>query len=187
MFGQLCRDPKKIKPKEGLIVTQYQIAMNRKYRIATDPVESKSDYPWVKCYGQNAVNDYWRLHMGSEIYIDGCIQARSVQRHAFCGQATDVYGKPLFDDYRNPIIKKDSLGNPAGCGEQYDWKDRAMEIVPYATEYLSGFYSDEEIEEHKEARRQQKLASAMLNLQMPDDNEITQDDIDAGYDLMDEE
>ena len=129
ILGTLCRDPKKITPKEGLIVTQYQIALNRKYFIRSDPPSIKADYPWVKSYGQNAVDDKERLHVGSKVFIDGCLQARSVQKHAVC----------------------------IHCGEKYDWKDRAMEIVPYETEYICDYYTDTDIEEKRRRETQAAL------------------------------
>lgn len=191
VFGRLCRNPKKIIPKQDLVVTQYQIAMNRKFRIKTDPKEMTSDYPWVKSYGENAENDYWKLKVGSEIYIDGCLQARSVQRHAICGQAYDGKGKPMVNEDGSPVIMKDAKGNPLGCGEQYDWQDRAMEIVPYATEYLSDVYTEEEVAARKEERRLQKEREMQmkglvdLTEGLDDDrNEITNDDIEAGIDTM---
>ena len=157
LFGTLCRDPKMIRPKKGLIVTQYQIAMNRKYRIATDPPEIKTDYPWVKSYGENAIEDHKRLHVGSEVFIDGFLQARSVNRKAICGVIYDEKGDVITDDNGVPLSQVDERGEPIGCGTKYEWKDRAMEIVPYDTEYIGDYYSDEEIEEIEEARKEQQL------------------------------
>ncbi len=195
LFGTLCRDPKKITPKQGLIVTQYQIAMNRKYRIPLDPPEIKSDYPWVKSYGENAVNDKKRLHVGSEVFIDGCIQTRAVERHAICGAELGEDGKPLKDENGNPILKLDKDGAPIGCGTEYTWKDRALEIVPYETEYIGDFYSDEEVEQNEKDRLAQKTrdiqARQKLDLREfltdeedgPDDK-LSQEDYDAGFDDM---
>lgn len=162
LFGTLVRDPKKITPKKGLFVTQYMIAMNRKYRIRTDDPDIKADYPWVKSYGENALEDHQRLHVGSEVYIDGCLQARGVQRHAVC----------------------------ENCGNKYDWKDRAMEIVPYSTEYIGEFYSDEEVKENERRRIEQIRNSIFGDVGSPykrkeaDDDIITEQDIEAGFDLM---
>lgn len=148
VFGTLCRDPKKLTPKEGLIVTQYQVAMNRKFRIKQDPPELKTDYPWVKSYGANAMEDHKRLHTGSIVYIDGCLQARSVLRHTQCEH----------------------------CNEQYDWKDRAMEIVPYATEYILNYYDDETIEENEARRLEQIKRDIFLrDTQKSDDDTLTDD------------
>ena len=156
IFGTLCRDPKKITPKEGLIVTQYQIAINRKFRIQADPPEIRTDYPWVKSYGENAISDREHLHTGSQVFVDGCIQARKVNRHAVC-------------------IK---------CGQKYDWADRAMEIVPFETEYIANFYTEEEIAENKAKVAAQKTRSVLMSLkgiELPDD-EYSDDDIKAGID-----
>lgn len=143
LLGTLCRDPKKISPKEGLTVTQYQIALNRKYFIRSDPPEIKSDYPWVKSYGQNALDDRERLHVGSKVFIDGFIQARSVQKHVTC----------------------------ESCGEKYDWKDRAMEIVPYETEYLYDYYTDEDI-----AKREADAAKAALQSVFGEDTDVVNEE-----------
>ncbi len=159
LMGTLVRDPKKITPKTGLTVTQYQIAMNRKYKIPTDPPEIKTDYPWVKAYGANAIADRQHLHVGSEIYIDGCIQARNVLRHNKC----------------------------SACGQEYEWKDSAMEIVPFATEYLTNFYSEEEIEKREQERLEQiKNDLFKRNRTVEDergnvpDDELTDNEIEEG-------
>lgn len=159
VIGTLVRDPKRIIPKNGLIVTQYQIAINRKFRIRTDNPTVKTDYPWVKSYGKNAQEDWERLSVGSEVYIDGCLQARGVMRHAVCEQ----------------------------CGESYDWKDQAMEIVPYATEYLNGYRNDAEVEHLREERAEQIRNSILMNVNNPSAagtiDDISPDDIEAGIDM----
>lgn len=151
LLGTLCRDPKKISPKEGLIVTQYQIALNRKYFIRSDPPEIKADYPWVKSYGENAVEDKKRLHTGSKVFIDGCLQARSVQKHAVCTE----------------------------CGEKYDWKDRAMEIVPYETEYIADYYTDEDL-----ARMNEENTKSAYNSIFGDQgfDILSESDMNEGFD-----
>ena len=104
MFGTLCRDPKRFTTENGLKITQYQIAVNRKFCIQTDPPEIKTDYPWVKSYGENAKSDREHLHIGSDVYIDGCLQARSVERHAHCGQAYNEKGKVMFYEGGEPVM-----------------------------------------------------------------------------------
>ena len=135
-----------------MIVTQYQIAMNRKYRIRTDPPEIKTDYPWIKAYGDTAEDNWRRLHVGSEIYFDGYLQARNVQRHTKC----------------------------QGCGNLIEWKDRAIEIVPYenAIEYIGEYYSDEEIEQ-RENERLRQAREAIFGKQQ---DEVTEEDVRAGID-----
>lgn len=199
VFGTLCRDPKKIKPKKGLVVTQYQIAMNRKYRIQTDPPEVKTDYPWVKSYGDNAIEDHKRLHVGSEVFIDGFLQARSVNRKAICGQLMGPDGKALKDEYGDPVLATDDEGNPIGCGKPYEWKDRAMEIVPFDTEYIGDYYTDEEIEETEAERQAQRIRDISGNsgvnlndIDFIDDGDdgystVSEDDMEAGFDMMEDE
>ena len=53
IIASVCREPKMLKTDAGLIITQYQVALNRKYRVQNDPPEIKTDYPWVKSYGAN--------------------------------------------------------------------------------------------------------------------------------------
>lgn len=166
VLGTLCTDPKKKSLKEGLILTQYQIALNRKYRIRSDPPERRSDYPWVKSYGENAIQDRTHLHIGSEVFIDGCLQARKVNRHDTCDE----------------------------CHENYDWADRALEIVPFETEYVANYYTQEEYEAKIQKEREkasenvltslfgydsENAASSLDSNNVPDDV-YSQEDIDAG-------
>ena len=157
IIGTLIRDPKKITPKAGLIVTQYPVALKRKLFVKMDDPATKADYPWIKSYGENAVNDRLHLRKGAEVYIDGCIQARHVNRHAVCAE----------------------------CGKNYDWTDNAMEIVPFSTEYLTGQYTEQEIEENEKRRIAQAKRDIFgkrgFEQQLPDD-ELTQDDYSAGID-----
>lgn len=108
IIASVCREPKMLKTDAGLIITQYQVALNRKYRVQNDPPEIKTDYPWVKSYGANAREDKKRLRIGSVAFYDGYLQARVVHRTTKC----EI------------------------CQEFYNWDDKAMEIVPYETEYM---------------------------------------------------
>ena len=144
-FGTLCRDPSSRKTREGLSYTQYQIILDRAASPA--PSEPQPASPWVRSYGSNATSDLKRLHNGSEIFIDGCLQARSVNRHAICGQEYDEKGNPVFYDNGMPVLRVDEDGEVIGCGERYDWKDRMVEIVPYETEYIGNYYTDEVLAE----------------------------------------
>ena len=157
LFGTVMAQPKKLKPKEGLTVTQYPVAINRKYRIRTDPPEIKTDVPWVKSYGENATHDAERLHTGSQIFIDGCLQARNVSRRNSC----------------------------TSCGEKYDWRDRAMEVVPYEVEYIANFYSDDEVLARKTeslAERSRAILEEIGIKGRTDDGEDDVWDEDDGWD-----
>ena len=184
VFGHVCCEPKKIRPKSDLIVTQYQVALTRKFRIRTDSPDTRTDFPWVKSYGKNAEEDKLRLTTGSEVYIDGCLQARSVLRHAICGQAFGLDGKGMFEQdeegHAIPVQRVDANGKPVGCLSLYDWRDRALEIVPYATEYLSDYKTDDMIEKEK----LKKAISSTVNGESPDEDAITEKDYENGFDDM---
>lgn len=122
LIGTLCRNVETFRTNNGLQITQYQLAVNRKYRVKDDSAENRTDYPWVKSYGQIAVDDSKFLQMGAMVYVDGMIQTREVDRVTVC----------------------------SNCGEQYHWKDAALEIVPYAVEYLQGYITPEEYEKHED-------------------------------------
>ena len=109
VIGTLCRDPVIYTDPKGRSFAQYQLAVNRRYHILEDPVDKKTDYPWVKTAGDQAFKDSQALHMGSHIYINGAIQTRKVSRSTTC----------------------------ESCGAEYPWDDAALEIVPYSIEYLS--------------------------------------------------
>lgn len=118
IYGTLLHEPKIFTTKRGKQVTQYPIVIDRKFTIRADDPVVKSDYPVVKSYGEQARNDKTYLKAGSEVIVDGGLQARNIERNAKCPH----------------------------CGSFYKWKDTAMEIVTYACEYLNGFKSDADIE-----------------------------------------
>lgn len=122
VIGRLCRDPEHYVSKTGKHVTQYQLAVNRKFHIKEDSTEVRTDYPWVKSYGNVAVEDAKFLKTGSLVYIDGMLQSRKVERTSTC----------------------------ESCGESFVWHDNALEIVPYAVEYLQDYITPEEYEQKEE-------------------------------------
>ena len=145
-FGTLCRDPSRRRTAEGLTYTQYQVILDR-HQSGTVPPTPRPEFPWVRSYGNNAASDFKRLHIGSEVYIDGCLQARSINQHTVCGQEYDENGDPICYDNGMPMMRIDEDGEIIGCGKRYDWKDRIVEIVPYETEYIGNYYSDEVLAE----------------------------------------
>lgn len=166
VFGNLCRDPKKVKIKNGPTVTQYPLAVPRKYTIREDPPSVDTDFPWVKVYGQNAIDDRNRLKINSTVFIDGLIQTRSINRKADC----------------------------QFCSKRYEWKDRALELIPYETEYISNYYTEDEAVENEKKRKEQRLKSLGLDKFMfnpnsmeyddYDNDDITDADVEAGIDTM---
>lgn len=118
LVGTLCREPENYSNDKGLFITQYQLAVNRKFRLRDDAAENRTDYPWIKSYGDIAIDDSKFLKMGAVVLVDGMIQTRDVDRKTVC----------------------------AACSEEYSWKDNALEVVPYSVEYLQNFITPEEFE-----------------------------------------
>lgn len=137
MIGTLCRNTETFVTNHGLQITQYQLAVNRKYRVKDDSAENRTDYPWVKSYGSIAEEDAKFLQMGAMVYVDGMIQTREVDRVTVC----------------------------PNCGNDYHWNDNALEIVPYAVEYLQGYILPEEYERREDEKNQEAINSVFGNNQ----------------------
>ena len=121
-IGTVIKEPRIFRTKFDTIVCDYQVAINRKYHIRTDDPSIRTDWIYVKSYGERAVEDKLRLRIGSELSIDGFIQTRNVKRKTVCPH----------------------------CGQEYIWLDKSTEIVPYAVEYHKGTYrTDEELEKEE--------------------------------------
>lgn len=121
-IGTLCRDPEFYQNENRSGYVQYQIAVNRKFRIREDPADLRTDYPWVKAYGNQAIADAKCLKTGSVVYINGALQTREVNRVTIC----------------------------PSCEKTYTWTDAATEIVPYSTEYLINCELPQEVSRIKE-------------------------------------
>ena len=129
VIGTLCRDVDTYITDKSLKIAQYQIAVNRKYRVKEDSAEIRTDWPWVKSYGKTADDDSKALRKGSVVFIDGMLQTRDIVRTITCEE----------------------------CGNEYRWNDQAMEIVPYEVEYLQNFmtpeeYAAEQLRQEEEAK-----------------------------------
>lgn len=118
LVGNVCENPQFYRYQDGSCVTQYNIALNRKFHIKTDPATLTADYPHVKSFGDIAVLDAKHLQIGSSILIEGALKTRQFDRKVEC----------------------------QNCGQTYIKNDSAMEIVPYSVEYLTGCRSTNEIE-----------------------------------------
>ena len=114
VIGRLCKDPEMYtdtKENRTIRITQYLLCVERHYRIKEDEAERKSDYFWVKTYGEQAETDYECLSKGSYVYINGALQTRNITMLKTC----------------------------AHCGKEYQVKESVTEIVPYSVEYLENW------------------------------------------------
>ncbi len=155
VLGTLIRDPKLFTTKKGLRITQYPIAINRKYTIRTDDPSIKTDWPIVKSYGEKALEDKIYLRYQAEIIVDGFLQARTLTRKVKC----------------------------SCCGTIYEYKDHAMELVPYDIEYVSGNRSKEDVEAENQKTIEQ-LKQQLFNEGYKDtlDADLMSDDVAAEAD-----
>lgn len=127
LMGNLCRPPQFFADESFNYSTcQYQIAVNRKYHIRDMGTDERTDYPWIKSFGQQAKQDALRLREGATIYVNGGMQTREIVRSTQCEE----------------------------CGAEYTWKDTASEIIPYSVEYLTGCNFPEREEKDKEDEAQ---------------------------------
>lgn len=112
MIGTLCREPELREFENNgrkSSVCQYQLASNRRYHIRDGMHEhERTDYPWIKTAGRQALEDMQRLHTGSVVFINGAIQTREIERFITCPE----------------------------CGESHVIKESVCEVFPYAVEYL---------------------------------------------------
>ena len=134
VVGTLCRDPEEYQTAKGQSIVQYQLADNRKFHVKEDAPDIRTDYPWVKVYGKNALSDLQSLHTGSVVLVDGMLQHRNIERTSICSE----------------------------CGTEYKWNDSALEIVPYSVEYLQNFVTQTELDEQA-SKEAESLANQILS------------------------
>lgn len=108
IIGTVCTDITGRDSGNGVSLTQYQIAVNRKYRVAEHEGVIKSDHPWVKSFGNQADEDLKRLRKSSKIYIAGALQTRELSKFLICDN----------------------------CSSRIDYTESVAEIVPQDVEYL---------------------------------------------------
>lgn len=109
VIGTLCREPHFYIDANNRKYAQYQIAVNRRYRIHEDPDDKKTDYPWIKTFGLQAAEDSKCLAVGSTVYISGALQTREILRTMACEH----------------------------CSHDYEWDETVAEIVPYYIGYIA--------------------------------------------------
>lgn len=133
VVGGLCRDVSYF--CEGNIQTSvYQIAIERRVLVKGDPPETKTDFPIIRSFGDNAYRDHLCLKTGSLVLVNGYLHTREFSRKTLCRI----------------------------CGEEYQWTDSTTEIIPYSEEYLAN-YTDPEEAKKAEAEKQSLEARALMD------------------------
>ena len=119
IVGYLCADPKRKQNDNVQTPLEYQIAVNRLFRIAEDGEEIRTDFPKIVSYGEASFMDEEVLHKGSQVMIDGFMRTSSFTIYYRC----------------------------QNCDTKYPEKNQLMEIIPYNIEYLRNCdIPEEEIE-----------------------------------------
>lgn len=132
-IGTVVKEPEFYKD-ENLSAMEYTVAINRKFFIREDNTLSKTDYPVVKTFGSKAEEDHKHIKVGTELLINGMLQTKEFKNKIQCDS----------------------------CGVVNEFKDTSMEIIPYATEYLKNYYTEEEIME-REHQRALKAAESLVH------------------------
>lgn len=108
-IGTVTADPRMhLHEKSNNWISSYVLKLDRKIRVKEDAEDNHCDFPVVKSYGNNALLDHALLQAGSQVLIDGMLQARNYDRGFEC----------------------------EACGAKFRAKDYVVEIIPYSTEYL---------------------------------------------------
>lgn len=128
--GFLTNDPKEhSSAKDNLLITQYPVIINRQVTIVSDPPDLRTDEIVVKSFSDRARRDKDTLHRGSRVMVLGYLRVRKdIPKHGEC----------------------------QCCHQEHMWYKRSMELLAVETDYLSDFYSDEEIAA-REAERQEQM------------------------------
>lgn len=123
ILGTICKAPEvTVQTKKNMIV-KFPLAIDRKYFIADDNPETRTDYPVVHVHGKEAGEDILKRYQpGAEVFLDGCVQYRKYKHQQYPCQNPD-------------------------CQEFVPWDDWTLDIVPYAIEYIRGWKSDKQLEE----------------------------------------
>ncbi len=127
LVGNLCNAPQYYH-KGQIQYSAYQIAVNRKLFLKDDNPSVKADYPIIRSYGEQAVQDELCLRAGSSVLTEGYLHTRNFQRKAICTSPS--------------------------CGKEFEWSDNIIEVIPYSVDYCAN-YEDPTVA--RERRQREKL------------------------------
>lgn len=114
LIGSVCTGIQRRDGVSGAAAAQFQLAVNRRYRVNELEKGMRTDYPWIKVFGQTAEECLKRIKKSSQVYIVGSYQTRDIMRHVKCDK----------------------------CGGQLVYEERVCEIVPNGVEFLNNCLFD---------------------------------------------
>jgi single-stranded DNA-binding protein len=135
VLGNLCNDVNYFE-SGNIRSSVYQIGTERKRFITADNPTVRSDFFVVRTFGHNAKMDNLCIHKGSMVAIDGYLHFKKFGRKSKC----------------------------VDCGEEFEWEDSTMEIVPYIIEYLANFTDPEEATREKKKSEQEEQGKMLKQL-----------------------
>ena len=115
IIGSLCTDISRMDSATGPTAAQFQVAVNRRYRVKELEHDIRTDYPWVKAFGPTADECLKRLKKSSQVYISGAYQTRDISRRVAC----------------------------EACGKQTVYTERVGEVIPSGIEFLNNCLFEE--------------------------------------------
>jgi single-stranded DNA-binding protein len=119
LLGSLCVNPSyRVLDTSKTASCQYQVAINRKLHVRRQ-ADVFSDYLWVNSFAKQADEDIKRPQVKSQVFINGGIQTRPVERKCVC----------------------------QSCEKTFKIQEMVAEIVPYSVEYLNNCKFDDKNEE----------------------------------------
>lgn len=89
-------------------VFNFQVAVNRRFRLIDGDPDVRTDYPWVRVFGDAAKEASQVLDINSTVFIDGSLFTKMVSKKTACEK----------------------------CGKDHFIKELVSEIHPYSIEYL---------------------------------------------------
>lgn len=121
LIGTICVNPEITAQTKRSMIVSFPLAIDRKFYIASENPETRTDYPYVQVYGKEKGNDVMlRCHAGTEIFVDGIIKTRKYKQMEF------------------PCANKE-------CDYKIPWNDWTIDVVPFALEYMNNWKTDEDI------------------------------------------
>lgn len=84
ILGSLCTEVFRRDGANGGPAAQFQMAISRRYHTKDMKSENRTDYPWVKVFGDTALQSLKRLRKSAQIYASCAFQTRDVMRHVKC-------------------------------------------------------------------------------------------------------
>lgn len=128
VLGSLCSKVYRRDGKGGGAAAQFQMAISRKYHTKDMNEEERTDFPWVKVFGDTASECMKRLRTGSQIYASCAFQTRDVERHVKC----------------------------QNCEQVLVYEERVGEIVPNSVEFLNNCLFEDTVKKPNQTKKNNK-------------------------------